>query len=479
VKRFVLIIVVLLVVGPVALGQRAPRSADPEVHQFSARPAAAAAPALRYHFLPELVDQEPGNAVVLYMAAARELANVRGKDAQAIDEDNKVDRWLGLAVRELPKEEVRAYLAKYVVALTQYRLATLRERCEFDPPFRTEGFKTFLPYLHEVRPLARLAVLSGRLKIADGDYAGAVEDLGIPLAHARHLNGEAMLVQLLVAASVAQMSVGQVPEVVQQEYSPNLYWALSALPAPMLDVRRCMQFERAGAYFSIPQLKEARAGRLTAEQWSAALQTITAMRGLAGPSGVAAGAPGAAEQSAIAVLAVKEYPIAKRWLLEERYGAAEVEAMPVPQALGLYHVGQFERWTQELDKGLCLPYWQGFPMLTRAEEEVRAAAKQNPWSLLAIFTPTIHTAYATIAKVDRQVAIWRAVEAVRAYAAAHDGRPPATLEEITDTPAPLDPFTGKAFIYGVKDDVVTIEGPTLADAAPARTGIRVVMTLMK
>jgi hypothetical protein len=81
--------------------------------------------------------------------------------------------------------------------------------------------------------------------------------------------------------------------------------------------------------------------------------------------------------------------------------------------------------------------------------------------------------------VDRQVAIWRAAEAVRAYAAGHDGRAPATLAEITETPAPLDPFTGKAFAYSVKGDEVTIEGPMLVDASPARTGIRIVMTLMK
>jgi hypothetical protein len=77
------------------------------------------------------------------------------------------------------------------------------------------------------------------------------------------------------------------------------------------------------------------------------------------------------------------------------------------------------------------------------------------------------------------VAIWRAVEAVRAYAAAHDGRPPATLEEIIETPAPVDPFTGKGFVYSVKGDEVTIEGPTLAGMTPARTGIRVVMTLIR
>jgi hypothetical protein len=75
-------------------GAQPRRNADPEIISFSAKAAAAPVPAFRYRFLPELVDQEPGNAAMLYVAAARELSNVRGQDAVgAIDEDRKVDGW--------------------------------------------------------------------------------------------------------------------------------------------------------------------------------------------------------------------------------------------------------------------------------------------------------------------------------------------------------------------------------------------------
>src|SRR4051812_15762814 len=117
---------------------------------------------------------------------------------------------------------------------------------------------------------------------------------------------------------------------------------------------------------------------------------MTEMRGVINSK--AAASADAGEQSMVAVMGGKEDPLAKRWLLDERYAAAEVEAMPVAQALGLYHVGQFERWTQELDKGLSLPFWQGIGELARAEDKVRSASKENPWSLLAIFTPTGFTA---------------------------------------------------------------------------------------
>jgi hypothetical protein len=62
-------------------------------------------------------------------------------------------------------------------------------------------------------------------------------------------------------------------------------------------------------------------------------------------------------------------------------------------------------------------------------------------------------------RLDRRIAALRCVEAVRLYAAAHDGKLPAKLDDIKEVPIPLDPFTGKSFEYKAEGDKVTIEGP--------------------
>ena len=54
----------------------------------------------------------------------------------------------------------------------------------------------------------------------------------------------------------------------------------------------------------------------------------------------------------------------------------------------------------------------------------------------------------------------RCVEAMRLYAAAHDGKLPSKLEEITEVPVPVDPVTGKSFAFKLGDDGVTIEPTT-------------------
>ena len=51
------------------------------------------------------------------------------------------------------------------------------------------------------------------------------------------------------------------------------------------------------------------------------------------------------------------------------------------------------------------------------------------------------------------------IEAIRLYAAAHAGKLPARLEDITEAPAPLDPATGHPFIYEVVGDSATLSAP--------------------
>ncbi len=50
------------------------------------------------------------------------------------------------------------------------------------------------------------------------------------------------------------------------------------------------------------------------------------------------------------------------------------------------------------------------------------------------------------ARIDQRIALLRHVEALRLYAAEHNGTLPAKLADIT-VPLPVDPITGKPFRY--------------------------------
>jgi hypothetical protein len=475
-KNRLIILTMMLATPIITLAQ----ANAPETEQISltVHPAALPSPAMRYHFMSDLVDQTAGNAALLYLNAAQQVAIVRAADPASIGEDQKISQWLAAPMAAFPKDQAQGMVNRYAPALKQMRLASLRDRCDFDPPYRTEGFRTLLPYLVDARSLARLACLSARVKIANGDFDSAVGDLALPIVQCGHLNeGQPILIQLLVAASCAQFSLDQVQVLIAQEHAPNLYWALGDIPSPLANAREIMQMERAGAYFSIPQLKDARSGKMTAEQWRTALLTMTEIRNSTGLH--VYGQPSSVVQVSAALMAIKEFPIARQYLFDQKIAPHDVEAMSPSQVLGLYHVGEFEHWTQELDRCLTLPYWQALPLLSRTEDQLRQLKTDNPWSLISVFVPELKTPLTNLARAERRIAMLRTVEAIRAYAASHDGQAPDSLSDLHDAPASIDPMTGKAFVYRKDGDQVTIQGPAIELAAPSSTAIRITLKIVK
>ncbi len=53
------------------------------------------------------------------------------------------------------------------------------------------------------------------------------------------------------------------------------------------------------------------------------------------------------------------------------------------------------------------------------------------------------------------------IETLRLYAAARDGKVPASLMGVKDVPVPIDPGTGKEFEYRIKDDQAVLTWPPL------------------
>ena len=487
VRRTLRALVVVALFGGAAANARAadapppPPAADmTDVIRLTVRPAALPVPALKYRMLPEVADQQPGNAAVLYLTAARQMtearanavagtANPKPVDApRPADDSDLIDSLLDAPLESFPKHKARELVNRYAAALDQFRLATLRDRCHFDPPFRTEGFATLLPYVNDARPLARVAAVAARLKAAEGDAAGAVELLGRVFTFARHLDADAFLIQVLVGAAVAQHGIRTLPDVMQMPGGPNLYWALGTVPSPMFDLAKCWEAERAGVHFTIPFMREARAGRLSAEQWRASMASITR-------AGQAAGAHNAAtaEDFAMALMAAQQYPPAKRYAIDQlKLAPADVERMSVPQVLGMYWVGQYDRFSHETAAALTLPFPQALPRLAAQEARLQRDGGRE-WGPLSVFFPAATRAVVNGRMPDRRVAALRCVEAVRAYAAAHDGKAPESLDRLTDVPAPVDPITGRPFAYARTADGFTIEAPPVDANRGQKTGVRI------
>ena len=95
------------------------------------------------------------------------------------------------------------------------------------------------------------------------------------------------------------------------------------------------------------------------------------------------------------------------------------------------------------------PKWKGGETCERNAATTRTG-RPSRWPRR--FFPRLAKVFAARTRIDRRIAALRCVEAVRLYAAAHDGKLPSSLEEIKEAPLPIDPVTGKAFAYHVAGD---------------------------
>ena len=72
----------------------------------------------------------------------------------------------------------------------------------------------------------------------------------------------------------------------------------------------------------------------------------------------------------------------------------------------------------------------------------------------------------TTVRTDRRFAAMRCVEAIRHYAAKHEGKLPASLADVKELPIPSDPLTAKPFEYALDGDKATLSLAKPAEKKP-------------
>ena len=403
----------------------------PTVIRMTVRPAAEPVPALKYRFLPRASDQKVGNAALLYY---RMLDRIDGKD-----DGDKLAEWLDLAPDKLPRAEVRRMLDKYAAILKETALAARRDHCNWAFPFREEGLNTALPPLSKFRHLAKVLALRARLEIAEGQLDKAIRTLQTGFAFSRHQADGDLLISGLVGAAMTDMMLRQVQALSQAPDAPNLYWSLSALGRPAVDISKGLWNEAEGLYLWFPALRDVTKKPVRLEDYE----------GLFGGHVFNTTASTTERKLAATAMGIKLYPHARKYLAGKGHSAKQIDAMGVPQAIAIYMVETFERLRDNMFKWFLLPYHEAHADIRRSELALRTAVADPamPGFPLAMMLPALGRAYFHQVRLDRRVAAFRCIEAVRMYAAGHDGKLPSKLGDIRAVPVPLNPVTGRPFGY--------------------------------
>lgn len=213
-------------------GSAGARRRDGGPIELTLQPAKAGEGARRYRLLPSAKEQRDENAAGLYKEAAASLP----KDLAS----EEIGRWVRGPLDELPRKEVRTNLDKLKGTLELIEQAAKCKECDW--PFAVDVKQEVLS---EYRMMAYAVALEARLRIAEGQYDGAIGSLRTGFAMGRHLGESFALQHGLVGIAISALMCRGVEEFIQGPDAPNLYWALQSLPRPFVDLsyQTKMQFE--------------------------------------------------------------------------------------------------------------------------------------------------------------------------------------------------------------------------------------------
>lgn len=417
-------------------------------------PAPQPIPALKYRLLPGRLDQRPGNAAVHYGKVTAEetrffssremLDNIANWQETPLDElrDGKIN----LPTRDGIESSIR-------------RGAHCRT-CDWQLPIGDVPFYgMLLPELQQTRNFGRILGVRARMQIADGEFAEAVETLQCGYALGRHVATGETIVNGLVGIAICEIMSRQVLEFVQQPEAPNLYWALTMLPRPLIEMNDAIDVEAMSIELSFPEFNNLDSTVRTAEEWRElfhcfAEQVIEQIGNNESPK------PPSAEE--LDQRCERMRPLAEKSLVANGLSAEAVAAMPVHQVALLYSLQIYHRLLDDAIKNYYLP----FPQAVVGIDSVILRANREQSEILPLaelLMPAVKNARIPMARNDRRIAVLRVIEAIRIYGAAHDGNLPERLEDVSEVPIPEDPVTGLPFEYVRDGYKAVLSGPTLRD----------------
>ncbi len=419
--------------------------------KLTLHPARVPVPALKYRLLPEARDLKPGNAATLYYRAFTPEWQVELKKPE-IRKD--LDKWLDDTSKPPPNA------LKFVLhsaALKEIDLAARRAYCDWEmlDRLRKEGIGMLMVDIQSFRTFASLLVARARFQMLDKKFDDAIYTLQTGFQFGRHVSAGPTVIQSLVGTAITALMTGEVEQLMQQPGAPNLYWALTNLPRPFIDLHTPLEGEKIfiDSYFPgwRDMLKDPQAAPMSPQEMDAFVTKIFEGVNTFGLQATANEFQTFGVKTALGVMAASCYPDGRKFLLEQGHPKKLVDQMAVSQVALLYEISQFDQFYDDMIKWYGLPYPEMRKGVLAAEAKLKQAkAQSKPGTMLAtLLLPAMIKVSEASYRTDRKIALLRCIEALRIYAADHDDKLPAALADIHEVPVPNDPYTGKAFGYEV------------------------------
>jgi len=418
----------------------APKEPELKTIRLTIHPAPEPRPALKYVLLPPQHESEQGNAAVHYQLLIDTLPQ-KGED-----EKSHLGAALNLPLDQVTRQVLTDWPWPWAERLI-HRAARQRY-CDWQLAPH-EGVDMGVPSLGELRRLGKWMAVYAKVLIAERRYDEALGILQAGNAMGRHIGQNLTLIQGLVGLATLENMAHRVEEWVQQRESPNLYWALTNLPTPMIHYPAVVIWESRSLELTIPESIRSRLRTQVVAQEEAQVwlkKFVETTDKLYDP------------ENKIHV-EIEQFSQLPPWTPErlEQYGYSSdlIRNMPPAQVHLLYIMERSRELIEDQTKWYGVPWRQGRRGLSAAADAVADKSHSNPF--LDAWLGDLTRGPLLISRFDRKLAALRTIEAIRMYAAEHKGKLPPTLEAITAVPVPDDPMTGKAFAYTLQGEMAVLD----------------------
>jgi hypothetical protein len=252
---------------------------------------------------------------------------------------------------------------------------------------------------------------------------------------------------------------------IQQPGCPNLFWALTNLPHPFIDLRKGFQGERVFLTKEFAAL-DTRAP-MTDTQVDKAVDRLQELMKIINVN------KNVSDWLSASAIDKERVRAARTRLIESGLAENKVKQFTAPQVILLDEKLEFEVRRDEVRKVMMLSFWQAEPLL-------RAARQQRGKREDSLFAGLIAGDKVKLAqtRVEQRLGLLRCVEALRLHAAENDGKLPAKLEDIK-LPLPVDPVTGKPFVYKLDGGTAILRGTPPPGVNDPAYNVRYEVTIAK
>jgi hypothetical protein len=459
----------LTAVSPVSARaqQPAPRPPAPlNPRLLVVTPAVAPVPALKYRLLPSAADLKPGDAAPIYLRIRNFDGNKPLEEAWNQISENSA-KWKNAPLDQFPTAEARKFVDLWSRQLKQIEFGAHRRACDWNYTLAEQQLDRVDIALADAQEMrrqwCRLLAIKMRVELAEGNYKEAIQTLETGLAFARHVGDGPFLINGLLGMANALVMLEQLDDLITLPGAPNLYWALTALPRPLISIRSQLEIERRLLENLIPELAEAGVDQSrTPAEWAS---LVARMHGRIVEWSRISSADERADP-ALKALATwdlgrfksESLPLAREYLQSvHQLAGTRIAAMSDDQIVAVYLAGRLSDLWDDVFKASYLPPRDARPQLDAASKRIQSA-RTGPLVLFVAMIPSVQTVVMSQLRLDRQIAALRVVEALRLHAAAHNGILPESLDQITAVPVPEDPATGEPFIYRADDGAAILHG---------------------